>query len=50
MKNVAAPTPDLDPNYGEVFTRRWVVDAMLDLAGYRATEDLAARTDRKSVV
>ena len=44
MKNVAAPTPDLDPNYGEVFTRRWVVDAMLDLAGYRATEDLAART------
>lgn len=29
-----------DPNYGEVFTRRWVVDAMLDLVGYTADRDL----------
>ena len=28
------------PNYGEVFTRRWVVDAMLDLVGYTADRDL----------
>lgn len=44
MNVMAAPTSDLDPNSGEVFTRRWVVDAMLDLAGYRVAEDLAART------
>jgi len=29
-------------NHGEVFTRRWVVDFILDLIGYRAEEDLAA--------
>lgn len=29
-----------DPNYGEVFTRRWVVDAMLDLVGYTPDRDL----------
>lgn len=29
-------------NYGEVFTRRWVVDALLDLAGYDAVDDLGA--------
>lgn len=28
------------PNYGEVFTRRWVVDTMLDLAGYAVDRDL----------
>ena len=28
------------PNYGEVFTRRWVVDAMLDLVGYTSDRDL----------
>ncbi|MCY3790288.1 MAG: Eco57I restriction-modification methylase domain-containing protein [Gemmatimonadetes bacterium] len=27
---------------GEVFTRRWVVDLILDLAGYRAVDDLGA--------
>ncbi|TAK70785.1 MAG: SAM-dependent methyltransferase [Actinomycetota bacterium] len=27
-------------NYGEVFTRRWVADAMLDLVGYAADRDL----------
>jgi adenine-specific DNA-methyltransferase len=29
-------------NYGEVFTRRWVVDVLLDLVGYSADEDLGA--------
>lgn len=33
-----------DPNYGEVFTRRWVVDAMLDLVGYEAQRDLTKLT------
>lgn len=28
--------------YGEVYTRRWVVDSILDLVGYDATRDLAA--------
>jgi len=28
---------------GVVYTRRWVVDLILDLAGYRSAEDLAAR-------
>jgi adenine-specific DNA-methyltransferase len=26
--------------YGEIFTRRWVVEALLDLAGYEASADL----------
>lgn len=30
------------PNYGEVFTRRWVVDVLLDLTGYTADKDLGA--------
>ena len=30
-------------NYGEVFTRRWVVDTILDLVGYTADADLGAR-------
>lgn len=29
-------------NNGEVFTRRWVADLVLDLAGYRAERDLGA--------
>lgn len=29
-------------NYGEVFTRRWVVETLLDLCGYTADRDLAA--------
>jgi hypothetical protein len=28
--------------HGEVFTRRWVVDSMLDMVGYTAEQDLAA--------
>ena len=35
-------TVDPDATHGEVFTRRWVVDLILDLAGYRAAEDLGA--------
>lgn len=33
-----------EPNYGEVFTRRWVVDAMLDLVGYTSDRDLTKLT------
>ena len=29
-----------DGTHGEVFTRRWVVDFILDMAGYRAADDL----------
>ena len=34
----------VDPgaNYGEVFTRRWVVDLILDLVGYTPDRDLAS--------
>ena len=35
-------TVDPDGAHGEVFTRRWVVDLILDLAGYRASADLGA--------
>ncbi len=31
-----------DRKHGEVFTRRWIVDLILDLAGYTADRDLAA--------
>jgi hypothetical protein len=34
---VAAPSGQ---NYGEVFTRRWVVEVLLDLTGYTADRDL----------
>jgi hypothetical protein len=30
--------------YGEVFTRRWVVETILDLVGYEPDEDLASTT------
>ncbi len=33
-----------DAEYGEVFTRRWVVDLVLDLAGYEPAADLASLT------
>lgn len=35
--------PDPGADYGEVFTRRWVVDMILDLVGYDPAEDLGAR-------
>ncbi|MGH3585157.1 MAG: Eco57I restriction-modification methylase domain-containing protein [Pseudonocardia sp.] len=34
---------DVAQSYGEVFTRRWVVDVLLDLAGYTTDCDLGAR-------
>jgi hypothetical protein len=42
---VALSERTLDPgaDYGEVFTRRWVVDLILDLVGYTADRDLAGR-------
>lgn len=43
---VPVPAAELlvDPgaDYGEVFTRRWVVDLILDLVGYTSDKDLAA--------
>ncbi len=33
------PAPDVQ-NHGEVFTRRWVVEALLDLTGYTVDRDL----------
>lgn len=35
--------PDPGADYGEVFTRRWVVELILDLAGYTSDKDLAAQ-------
>lgn len=49
MLNLAIePSPGREPQttdeeLGEVFTRRWVVELILDLAGYRAEDDLAAK-------
>jgi adenine-specific DNA-methyltransferase len=36
----AIQVPDRAPQHGEVFTRRWVVDLILDLVGYSADRDL----------
>lgn len=36
-------TRDPGSDYGEVFTRRWIVELILDLVGYTSDEDLAAR-------
>lgn len=35
---------DPGADYGEVFTRRWVVDLILDLVGYTPDKDLGAQT------
>lgn len=35
---------DPGADYGEVFTRRWIVELILDLVGYTVDEDLGART------
>ena len=37
-------TPEPDGEYGEVFTRRWVVELILDAVGYRADADLGNTT------
>jgi len=36
--------PDPGADYGEVFTRRWVVDFILDLVGYTPDRDLGSLT------
>lgn len=42
---MSAVTPHgASQNYGEVFTRRWVVEALLDLTGYSAERDLGELT------
>jgi hypothetical protein len=33
--------PDIDGEHGEIFTRRWVVELILDLVNYSAERDLA---------
>jgi hypothetical protein len=40
---LAELAPDPGADYGEVFTRRWVVDLILDLAGYSPDRDLGAQ-------
>jgi len=42
--SVAELAPDPGADYGEVFTRRWVVDLILDLVGYTADQDLGSKT------
>ena len=37
-----SPEEEATGEHGEVFTRRWVVDLILDLAGYTPDRDLAA--------
>lgn len=40
---LAKQMPDPGVGNGEVFTRRWVVELILDLVGYTADKDLAAQ-------
>lgn len=44
LMNATLPISEAKENHGEVFTRRWVVDFILDLAGYSKDEDLAYKT------
>lgn len=41
---MSAITPQATQKFGEVFTRRWVVDTLLDLTGYTVDRDLGALT------
>jgi adenine-specific DNA-methyltransferase len=45
LESLLSPTPQPDPldNHGEIFTRRWVVELILDLAGYDPAAALADR-------
>ena len=43
-------TPDPSGEIGEVFTRRWVVDLMLDLVGYSPDTDLATKVASNHLV
>ena len=40
--SLAASALEEGHEYGAVFTRRWVVELILDLAGYNGERDLAA--------
>src|ERR671912_1755571 len=40
---LAELTRDPGCDYGEVFTRRWIVELILDLVGYTEDQDLGAR-------
>jgi hypothetical protein len=40
---VASGSEDDRSNHGEVFTRRWVVEFILDLVGYRSGKDLGSK-------
>jgi hypothetical protein len=41
--DLPSPDEELHGEHGEVFTRRWVVDLILDLVGYTADRDLGAK-------
>ncbi|MFD6715187.1 Eco57I restriction-modification methylase domain-containing protein [Micromonospora chalcea] len=41
MTSVPSAAPANSVEHGEIFTRRWIVDLILDLAGYTADRDLA---------
>jgi hypothetical protein len=41
--NLLTPDEELLGEHGEVFTRRWVVELILDLVGYTADKDLASQ-------
>ena len=41
--SLGTETPPVSGDLGEVFTRRWVVELILDLVGYVDTEDLASK-------
>lgn len=43
-ERVTSPRSSADVRHGAVFTRRWVVDLILDLADYRPGHDLTALT------
>ena len=47
---LAELAPDPGADYGEVFTRRWVVDLMLDLVGYSPDTDLATKVASNHLV
>lgn len=41
--DLATLLPSTDAQYGEVFTRRWVVELILDLCEYQASQDLTKK-------
>ncbi len=43
IEPITGREPQTTEELGEVFTRRWVVELILDLAGYRPEEDLAVK-------